>query len=171
MRAIAPTAQALHARMYTAFAEGDIVTLADICGGSLLSSFKAQIAARPPTERVVWRLHTYMAAPRLMSHLAAQLPIKSSDGSEAAIRQAVVRIRSVQSLERWLRVRGRDGTVKEERVDEAGDGREITEFLVLQQKLMIGKQDKWKVWGTVEEASLAEVLAEDAGGAEGKAAG
>lgn len=67
------------------------------------------------------------------------LPIK-----ESAIRQVVVSIRSVQSLGK-------------------GEEKNVTEYLVLQTRIMNGKATgKWKVWGTVEESDVDTELGDKA---------
>ncbi|KAL9084685.1 MAG: hypothetical protein Q9165_007933, partial [Trypethelium subeluteriae] len=174
------TAAALHTRMYTALAAGDTRTLHTLCCDSLLRSFTARIATRPTNEKLRWRLHRYVRGgkPKLVAHKAATFPSEGLGGSaKLGVRQAVLRIRSVQSLERWREVKGRNGEVREVREEEEGsadgdgEGREITEYLVLQQKFWKGEQGDWMVWGMVEEASVEDILGERVRLPEGKAAG
>ncbi|KAF2228782.1 hypothetical protein EV356DRAFT_537782 [Viridothelium virens] len=172
---ISRTAANLHTRMYTALAAGDTRTLQSLCCDSLLRSFSSRIASRPTNEKLRWRLHRYArrgGKPKLVAHKCAKFPSDGLGGATLALRQAVVRIRSVQSLERWREVKGRNGEVRVVREEEGeGEGREITEYLVLQQKFWKGEQGDWMVWGMVEEASVEDILGERVGRVEGKAAG
>ncbi|MCJ1367707.1 hypothetical protein MMC16_006841 [Acarospora aff. strigata] len=145
-RQLAPTAVALHRQMYTAFAEGDTDTLRTICADGLYESFRARIAARRG-EKVQWTLHKYIRSPRVVSDRAARLPI---DG--AGLRQAVVRIRSRQSLTRM-----REGQV----VAGTGQERDVKEYVVIQKRLWKGKEEGWLVWGTTEESTLEQLKAEE----------
>jgi len=75
------------------------------------------------------------------------MPIEDALDRKSSMRQAVVRIRSRQSLRR-VDV-GRDVGGEEE----GRDVKEITEFVVIQKRLWKGTEEKWKVWGTTEETS------------------
>ncbi|KAI9689189.1 MAG: hypothetical protein M1822_000927 [Bathelium mastoideum] len=171
-RAIPATAQRLHTTMYSALAAGDLPALRTTCCASLLSTFESRVAARPANQRLVWRLHRYVGKPRVLMQRCAKLPFHDSEGRSGAVRQAVVRVKSVQSLERWRERKGRDGRSREVREDKEGEqgegdqGREITEYLVVQQRMWKGKQEEWMVWGTMEEASVAEVMGDNGGGGE-----
>ena len=158
-------AKALHSRMYTAFAEGDVETLEKTCAMGLLSSFKGRIASRQPGERLKWTLHRYKGRAKVVSNRAMMLPI----GKGTALRQAVVRIRSRQSLER-LRA---DGTIVSsgEQTDKEkksggwmnglmgkGQGKDVTEYVVIQRFMKRQKEEPWMVWGTLEEANWEKVL-------------
>lgn len=149
----------LHKNMYTAFASGDLKTLKSICCEGLLHDFEARIATRTsrqrqrnatspslsptsindqkknnPTEEK-WTLHKYIGRPRIVSSRAVVLPVVE----QSALRQHVVRVKSVQSV---------DG----------GEPMEMVEYLVLQQRLLEGKSERWMVWGTVEETDAESVL-------------
>ncbi|KAI9875788.1 MAG: hypothetical protein M1830_007998 [Pleopsidium flavum] len=145
-RQLAPTAVALHGQMYTAFAEGDTGTLRKICADGVYESFKARIAARRG-EKVQWTLHKHTRSARVVSDRAARLPIEG-----AGLRQAVVRIRSRQSLTRW-----RDG----QKVQGTGQEKDVKEYVVIQKKLWKGAEDRWMVWGTTEETTMDHLSAEE----------
>lgn len=72
------------------------------------------------------------------------------------LQQAVVRIRSVQSLQRIRRVRGKDGKARDvvEEGSIGGEGKEVTEYFVVQRMTRRGEVGDWKVWGTTEETTL-----------------
>ncbi|KAI9860021.1 MAG: hypothetical protein M1813_006368 [Trichoglossum hirsutum] len=143
LRQTVPTALALHRRMYTAVADADLETLRTITAAGLHDELRTRILARPPRERLAWSLRGYTARPRVVSNRAATLP---RDG--AAIRQAVVRIRSTQSLARYAP----DGKL----VPGTGNEREVMEYVVIQKMMWDGKEGPWLVWGTTEETTLAD---------------
>ena len=77
------------------------------------------------------------------------LPLKAS-----AMRQAVVRIQSRQSLARITGVRP-DG--QEMVAKGTGEEKEIREYVVVQRRLWKGVEGPWTVWGTTEETSLSKI--------------
>lgn len=141
---IAPTAVALHREMYSAFAEGDVKTLRNICTDGIYDSFRARIGSRVRGEKVVWELTKYHKRAQLVSHRAARLPIEG-----AAVRQAVVRISSRQKLTRY----GRNGSP----VQGTGREKDVIEYLVIQKKYWQWKAEDWQVWGTTEETKFEDV--------------
>jgi protein MBA1 len=126
--------------MYTAFAEGDLVTLKGICADGLRESLGARIHRRGK-EKWTWELIEYTKRAKVMSHRGAPLGIEGM-----AIRQAVVRISSRQKLTRYRH----DGRT----VPGTGQEREVKEYLVIQKKMWAGKEDDWIIWGTTEETTL-----------------
>jgi protein MBA1 len=140
---LVPTALALHKQMYSAFAEGDVRTLRDICADGLYESFRARIGNRQRGEKVKWELVRYKGNGRLMSNRAGRLPIEG-----AAVRQVVVRVRSVQTLTRW-----RNG----KQVEGSGVEKVTTEYVVLQRRLVNWKEQEWQVWGTTQATGLKEL--------------
>lgn len=73
-------------------------------------------------------------------------------GNDVYIRQCIVRIRSLQSLDKG------DGGPPQQA--------NLTEYLVMQQMNADGKAARWKIWGTTEPASRGEMekLVEGRGG-------
>ncbi|KAI9740109.1 MAG: hypothetical protein M1818_004860 [Claussenomyces sp. TS43310] len=142
-RQTGPTAVALHRRMYTAFAEGDVDTLRKICADGILETLVARIRQRK-SETVKWELIKYNKRERVMSNRAAALMIEGS-----GIRQAVVRISSQQSLTRFYV----DGSI----VPGTGKRKDVQEYIVIQKRLLHGKEEDWVVWGTTEESTLESV--------------
>ncbi|CZS98214.1 uncharacterized protein RAG0_07024 [Rhynchosporium agropyri] len=141
--AIAPTAVALHRQMYTLFAEGQLAALRKMCTDGIYQTFQSRIERRRKGEKVVWELVKYNGGPKLVSHRGAKIPM---DG--AAIRQAVVRIRSTQRLTRWVNGKQVEGTGKE---------RDVTEYVVLQRMTQGWEEGGWMVWGTTEETTVEEL--------------
>ena len=74
------------------------------------------------------------------------LPVKG-----VAMRQVVVRLRSVQSLTRTVPARkGQPDT----RLPERGEEKALTEYLVMQKRIVQGKEEPWIVWGTTRESEV-----------------
>lgn len=139
-RQIKPTAVALHRQMYTAFAEGDLATLKKVCvDGGLLQNFIARIHARGK-DKMQWEMVKLKRA-RVVSNRAFKLPVDHS-----GMRQAVVRVVSRQKLTRYRP----DGSI----VAGSGKEKDVVEYVVIQRRLMGGKESPWQVWGTTEETSL-----------------
>ena len=101
---------------------------------------------RKPAERYRWTLHKQLGRPKVMSNRALALPL----GEGAALRQAVVRIRSRQTLEKLKP----DGQA----VQDTGEPRDVTEYVVVQRMMLKGKEEAWMVWGTMEESDWKEVI-------------
>ena len=77
---------------------------------------------------------------------------------DVAIRQVIVRIRSIQSLTKIVpRFDGEEDSV-------VGDtGREIPtdEYLVIQRRIWRGTESPWIVWGTTQESDLNTILGQN----------
>lgn len=74
---------------------------------------------------------------------------------DAAIRQVVVRIRSIQSLERIKPgVDGKEDVV----VEGSGAEKDITEYIVVQRKVVKKVEEPWMVWGTTGESKVDAIL-------------
>ena len=122
----------------------DTATLSSICTEGLLASFKARIALRPRSEVHQWTLHKYTHSPRIVSNRAGLLT------KGAAIRQVIVRIRSIQSLTKL--VRGRPGE-RDTVVQGTGEKKEMDEYFVVQRRIWKEKEEPWMVWGTTQESN------------------
>ena len=127
---------------------GDTPTLKKICSEGLFTSFCSRIASRAPGEHLRWILHKHTRQPRVVSHRAVILPV----GKGAALRQAVVRVQSRQSLKRTKPY----GEI----VDGTGAEKDLMEYVVVQRRMMKEKEEPWMVWGTVEESDWKTVVAE-----------
>lgn len=112
----------------------------------------ARIARRDPKERLDWSVSKYFARPKLLSHRATELPWQI-EGKKAGVRQAVVRISSEQLLR--TRVIGSGGGEKlgEEMV------KRVVENVVVQRRLVSGKEDDWVIIGFAEETGLEDIKA------------
>ncbi|CAD6592719.1 MAG: hypothetical protein ASARMPREDX12_006413 [Alectoria sarmentosa] len=147
-RTIRPEAKELYEKMYTAFASGDVASLKSVCHEGLLASFRTRINVRPPKESLQWTLHKYIGSPRIVSTNIVSLEIEKS-----ALYQVIVKMQSVQSLERTTANGLPSDTTKEKK---------MVEYVVLQRMMLKAKEEKWKIWGTVEESKVEDVLGGDA---------
>ena len=99
-----------------------------------------------------WTLHKYVGFPRVMSTRASMLPMID----KSALRQHVVRIKSVQSLDTLTK----KGETREHDEYAPGEMMRMVEYLVLQRRILKGKEGPWKVQGTVQETDAKDVLKE-----------
>jgi protein MBA1 len=115
-----------------------------MCADGLLRNFEGRISQRPTSERLEWTLHKHLGKPRVVSHRAAPLPEVEGLG----IRQAIVRIRSRQSLQRSSqKAAGFEPVVQDKE-----------EYIVIQKRMFEKMEGPWMVWGTVEESDWRKVV-------------
>ncbi len=88
-------------------------------------------------------MHRYTRFARVVAHRVVRLPMY---GVECWQRQAVVRIRSRQSLARIDAATG-------QRVPGTGAPRDVTEYVVIQRRVLNEREYPWEVWGTTQETS------------------
>lgn len=76
----------------------------------------------------------------------------------AALRQVVVRLRSRQSLTRTVA----NGFSRTE-IFTQGEGQEkdVSEYLVLQRRMMKDREEPWMIWGTTEETDITTIVGAD----------
>ena len=131
---------------------GDLSTLERICADGLLASFRSRIHARwaagRPQYSLDWTIHKYTRFARVVSNRAIRLPIPDS-----GLRQAIVRISSSQSLAKY----DFHGIL----IPGTGEPKDVTEYFVIQKRLINGQETYWEVWGTVEETTVEKLEEED----------
>ena len=120
--------------------------MTSVCHDGLLTSFRTRINVRPPNESLQWTLRKYVGFPRTVSTNIAAL-----EKEKSAVYQVVIKLKSMQSLEKIPANRSPSGTTED---------REVVEYLVLQKITLNGKEEKYKIWGTVEESNE-DVLGND----------
>ncbi|KAJ6264121.1 hypothetical protein Dda_0263 [Drechslerella dactyloides] len=148
-RNIIPTAEALHRNMYTAYANGDVATIASICARDLATAFRTRITSRPANVRYSWQFLGYNRRSKIVSHKLGMLSTDPKD--ENSVRQVVVRIDSTQKL-----TKGVDGKV----VKGSGEAARTTEYVVLHKRRRQGRPETdWVVWGTIPESTMDDVRA------------
>ena len=133
---------------------GDTAALKSICCAGLYEDFLRRIARRPPASpKLSWTLHKYITFPFAPNFLGARVVADRAalfpTGESLGVRQAVVRIRSKQSITKPTK--GQKEDVGEEKQQDC------TEYVVIQQMLFKGELQDWKVWGLADETTLQEV--------------
>lgn len=151
-------ARDLHRQYYTALAEGDLALLNKIaCKGLLLQSTRT-ITQRgtdphPQDFRITayrgivypqflrWPLLSFLPfhAVQIMSDKVTPLPF----GKNNMIRQMVARISSQQQLQKF-------GDAEPKRA-------KLTEYVVIQKRIMDGMDEGWKIWGTTTASTMKEI--------------
>ena len=79
---------------------------------------------------------------------------------KSALYQVVVKIRSQQSLERTRSIK--DGLSSDTTKEKEPIIENMTEYVILQRKMLRGDEGEWKISGTMEESKVEDVLANDA---------
>ena len=124
---------------------GDMVALKSVCHEGLFASFRTRINLHPRQESLQWTLHKYlMGSPRIVSTNIVPLEIEKS-----AVYQVVVKIKSIQSLEK---------TPANGLAGDATEKKKMVEYVVLQKMMLKGQEGTWKIWGTIEETKVEDVL-------------
>ncbi|KXT17698.1 hypothetical protein AC579_9011 [Pseudocercospora musae] len=177
-------AQEIYEEMYRAFAAGN-VTSGNIEGKlspGFLKSLQSRINQRRPGDILQWKLHKYLERPRCVAYMFALPDVKGSNEKRSGIMQAIVRIRSQQSLVHVKRMKvldphgskqlvvadvpvDRDGqAIPEEKIEEEErkNRKDITEYFVLHRLLRQGEVGEWQAWGTTTETGVEEIRKQEA---------
>lgn len=173
-------AQTLYKDMYTALAGGE-VELGKIEGriNPLLKfSLRARIAQRAPNTFMQWKLHRYMAPRECVYFKFGLFDMEGPSTKRTGIMQAVVRIKSQQSLLTFQRRRIKDpanprGPMVEAEVPVDRDGevivdfdqeaeerqslKTVEEYFVIERTLINGVLGQWRAWGTIQETTLEKI--------------
>ncbi|KOS42587.1 hypothetical protein ACN38_g6501 [Penicillium nordicum] len=144
--------------MYTAFAEGNIPKIRQICCDNLVKQLSTGIERRPKNEQVTWKLVKYLRRPstnftglRVISDRATSIP----DIPKSGIRQIVVRVTSRQSTT-TTQVQNPSAKEPTENNIVSAKEQDCVEHIVIQH-LRWNDQDKgWRVWGHISPTSLYE---------------
>ncbi|KAF1841447.1 uncharacterized protein K460DRAFT_294079 [Cucurbitaria berberidis CBS 394.84] len=174
-------AQKLYEQIYVNFAKGDVSSLKQFCLPPIVKKFENRIAARAPLD-MDWRLLKWRSA-RVVSHRASPLGEDNPDTAyrQAVIRLESVQSLSIaepyQSSSSTLSRRGNKGpsglawvpeeakakSVRAVQQDEGGfTAREfvdnglqktVVEYLVMQKRVIRGREEEWKVWGFADEST------------------
>lgn len=173
-KALKNQAKRMYKRYYELLAAGDAKSLQKLCLPPLAASLRSQIAARGPV-KMSWTLHKFKSA-RIASHRSSPL---GGDRPDTAYRQCIVRLESEQQLSttptgsaratartrapKWTpshaqkktdAVSTTTGTAEEKmQVSDNGKVQTVVEYLVMQTRVMDGKEEDWKVWGFASEST------------------
>lgn len=74
------------------------------------------------------------------------------------MRQAVVRIRSVQSLTKTTKTKKKKEVVGEDTAGAGMGGKMMDEYVVIQKNIFQGVEDDWTVWGTTKESDASKII-------------
>lgn len=78
---------------------------------------------------------------------------------ESVIMQVVVKVKSIQSLQKFRRGVGQR---EESIIQGPGDQpKTMVEYVVLQRMMIEGKLNDWMIWGTTQESKVEDVLGEE----------
>lgn len=164
-------AKEMYEDMYKHFAQGDLTPLEGKLSPGLMGSLRGRVSQRQANTFMKWSLERYLSTPKLVWYHVAMVDPKRPKDDQLGLIQAVVRIRSRQSLQRVQKVMGRDRMVREVVVDSEGKAipdeqvererrrstKDTTEYVVLQRFLKHSRTSPWQIWGTTEEMSLAKI--------------
>ncbi|KAL9054929.1 MAG: hypothetical protein Q9162_003870 [Coniocarpon cinnabarinum] len=152
-RKIMPTAMALHRQVYAAVADGDEAEIRKVTTEGVRNKLIMQIQGRPESTVYEWDLVKYVGRPKIVSHIANQMPIpKNDDKEQNLMRQAVVRIQSVQRLTKEEDFLGKERTL--EPVHGQVAEKEVIEYIVIQKRVLQSVEEPWKFWGTTQPTTM-----------------
>lgn len=155
-------AKRLYQEMYERFADGTIDRMQPRMAESIYASLSSKVARRSPNSRVQWKLHKYVGYPWLVSYRQTVLSTTEPQHMRSTIQQAVVRIKSMQSLKKYKKVRQKSGaTVEELEEGSTPDAKPVMEYFVIQKMTKKGYPGPWKVWGTTTETTWDVIKEED----------
>ena len=150
----APTAMALHRQLYQALADGDRHEIADIAAEGLKKRLVDKVRARPDDVVLFWDLLRYIGRPRVVSHRASAIPLQEGETLSNYVRQAVVKVTSLQKLTRSIHSEEREDEGERNWEPPAETEKQVTEYVVVQKWCNRGNEGDWKIWGTVEETPV-----------------
>lgn len=155
---IKPAALKLHKQMYTAYANGDTNVLQDICTEGLRGIYISKIEKRNQnSETMKWELVSYEGRTRLCSMKAGGSPIAFKN-IPVGLQQAVVKIKSLQRLTTGTKIGAKvnraKGEDKEHIVWKEPKEKVVTEYFVIQRRLLEGIYEPWKAWGFAKELDV-----------------
>ncbi|KAJ4325640.1 hypothetical protein N0V94_000595 [Neodidymelliopsis sp. IMI 364377] len=166
-------AKKMYNRYYELLAAGDAKSLQKLCLPPFAQSLRSQIAARGPV-KTTWTLRKFKSA-RIASHRCAPL---GNDHPDTSYRQCVVRIESEQQLSikplarhtatpkaralKWAPQNAKKEAdaveVVEPRVKpQTSEVQTVVEYLVMQTRVIEGKEEDWKIWGFTTETTPAKM--------------
>ena len=142
--------------------EADMELVRRLCAESLRDQLIPLIRNRRQDQSVTWEIKGVWphVTSRVVSNQVSNLP-----RDNCAIRQTVVKIQSQQRVLRYDH--GDKG--KEKPIPGTDQWTPMTEYLVMQKRILDGVEESWRIWGMAEESSYQEVLEIDSTATESKA--
>jgi hypothetical protein len=169
--------------MYTYFAHGNLDGIGQkICPG-LLNSLRRRAADRAPGTYLKWICHDHLSKPRIASVRCIFLQQGRPKEDQHGVAQVVVRLHTLQSLQRVKKVTVKDKNgIKVQRevaVDYTGkeipnapppdnayearkSAKESVEFFVMQSVMRNSKMGPWLGWGMAEEMTMEKLKKQEA---------
>lgn len=135
-------AKSLYEKMYAQLAQGSVDGMRPQLCEPLYARLASRIRSRGSDPRLDWKLHEYIGQPWVVSYKVALFDISKRKGERDSIQQAVVRIRSRQSV---AKAGARTPETK---------AQNVTEYFVIQKMIVRGKPQEWMVWGTAQPTTL-----------------
>ncbi|KAF1817843.1 uncharacterized protein K489DRAFT_328693 [Dissoconium aciculare CBS 342.82] len=144
--------KALYEDIYTAFGNGDLAPVRDRLAPGFHDTLSQHIRERRPDTTRQWRLERYVGEPRVAAK-AAKEAAKAAKRDANGMLQAIVRIRSVQSLV----------TVARKRTWDRARRTTSVEYFVVQKKIRHSRVDPdWQAWGAAQESTPERIAYEAA---------
>lgn len=165
-------AKRMYTRYYGLLAAGDAKSLQQLCLPPLAASLRSQIASRGPV-KMSWQLRKFKSA-KVVSHRCAPL---GSDHPDTSYRQCVVRLESEQQLStsstgssvsvhkrapKWAPAHAQKAEVvspatQNVQIKDNGKVQTVVEYLVMQTRVVDGKEEDWKIWGFTAESTPSRI--------------
>jgi protein MBA1 len=125
-----------------------------MCTSGVAEGFRNRIAARPPGVTAEWTLKDKYKVSLISNH---PVMISLPGYEDTGVQQIVFRIQTTQNLTYRSTSKGS----KYEGLGFDSPGAPVTDYFVLQRRVVRGKFQDWKVWGFANEWDL-ETIKEDA---------
>jgi protein MBA1 len=153
-------AKSLYEEMYTAFSSGNLSPISHKLCENIQTSLEQRIASRGPNVGILWTLHSWTSAPKVVSHkyMPMSLEDNKDKSKQTTIQQVCVRMQSLQSLKKVRRVKQGNQTVEVLEEGSSAEPKEVVEYLVVQRLCKRGNMGPWMVWGTTTESDPKEAL-------------
>lgn len=97
-------------------------------------------------------LPTVVRSYRLESDMVAQMPISS----DCLVRQSIVRINSVQTY-----TLPKNTTPHAPKGSKKPETKELEEYVVIQQVIFGGKEQRWRIWGTLNPTTMQKFIEDE----------
>lgn len=128
----------------------DIATIESICCQGCAKDITKRIKQHAASNlHFRWRLDRILSSPRIVSHRAVEAPLEDGVGRTPLVRQAIVRMHSLQCLQATTRDQVND-------VPAVKDVVEVIEYVAIQKRIYMGKEEDWKIWGTFQNETKLE---------------
>ncbi|KAJ5884983.1 hypothetical protein N7495_009493 [Penicillium taxi] len=155
-------ARLLYTDMYTALALGDIPALQRLTCTGLYSKLAMQIHNRPKDQALDWKLIKWRRTPQTnftgVSVVMDRATQTDESGKNSGVRQIVLRVTSRQSIRKGKKsARDAEPVFTEPAVEQ-----DCEEYIVIQDLIVRGQSDGWKIWGYVKPTDMEQIYSDPA---------